>query len=361
MSAAAAIHRPPVVRWGILGPGNIAANFAAGLAEVPEAQLVAIGGRNSERLTRFGDRWGVPAPARHDSYEALVADPNVDAVYVATPHSFHLRHGLLVLRAGKALLVEKPAGLNQTEVATLIAEARASGSFFMEAYKCRCHPQMRIMTDLIRAGRIGTVHRIEASYGFTARADPSSRLFDPALGGGAILDIGGYTLAAARLVAGAARGLPFAEPLHLQGERIIGATGVDESATAQLDFGDGLVAELSCSITQSLPNRLLVIGSTGQILLPDPWTPGRNGGPSDSRIDVSGRTTGETIHYRDRRHLFAYEVAMACAPIQKGHSAPAFPAMADEDSIGNARASDLWRVSPSRPPPSNAGATSPET
>ncbi len=350
MSAAAAIHRPPVVRWGILGPGTIAANFAAGLAEVPEGQLVAVGGRNFGRLTRFGDRWGVPAPARHDSYEALVADPNVDAVYVATPHSFHLPHGLLVLRAGKALLVEKPAGLNQTEVTTLIAEARASGSFFMEAYKCRCHPQMRIMTDLIRAGRIGTVHRIEASYGFIARADPSSRLFDPKVGGGAILDIGGYTLAAVRLAAGAARGLPFAEPLHLKGQRVIGPTGVDESATAQLDFGGGLVAEICCSITQTLPNQLLVKGSKGEILLPDPWTPGRNGGPSDTRIEVSGHNTFKTIHYRDPRHLFAYEIAMACHAVRKGHSAPAFPAMGGEDSIGNARASDLWLASPSSTP-----------
>nr|WP_272212206.1 Gfo/Idh/MocA family oxidoreductase [Marinicella sp. W31]MDC2878118.1 Gfo/Idh/MocA family oxidoreductase [Marinicella sp. W31] len=329
------------VAWGILGPGTIAHNFAVGLAETPVAKLLAVGGRTPDRLAAFGERHGVER--LYGSYEELVADPDLDVIYIATPHSFHLAHGLLAIEAGKGLMVEKPAGLGAGDVEALVEAARKADVFFMEAYKCRCHPQTERLAELLGEGAIGRLEHIEARNGGMLERDPASRLFDPALGGGGILDIGCYPVTTVRLIAGVAKGLPYAEPVTLEASGEIGPTGVDEIAFAELDFGDGLTASIACALRREIEDTLVLTGSKGTIRLPVPWRPGRNAGPSDARIVIEKDDGVREEWLRDPRQLFAFEAEVATQAILEGLKTPRWPAMTAEESILNARVIDRWR------------------
>ncbi len=235
------------VTWGIIGPGTIAENFATGLSQTETGRLLAIASRDATRRKAFGDKHDVAEAKRYDSYEALVADPQVDAIYVSTPHPFHAEQALLAIRAGKAVLVEKPAGLNEAEVAALVDAARQENVFFMEAYMYRCHPQILRLAELIREGVIGNVTHIHATFGFDARKWPDSRVYKHELAGGGIIDVGGYTVTAAALVAGLAAGKTFAKPVLFKATGILGQTGVDEVSYATATFASGITAELACA------------------------------------------------------------------------------------------------------------------
>lgn len=332
------------VRWGIIGPGRIAQNFADGLAQVSSGRLVAIASRDAGRRAAFGDQYGIEADRRFDSYEALVADPGIDAVYVATPHPWHAELALLAIRAGKAVVVEKPAGLNLAEVVAVTEAAAQEGVFVMEAFMYRCHPQIARLVALLRGGAIGTVRHIRTSFGFAARFDPASRAFDRQLAGGGILDVGCYPVSAARLVAGVAVGQPFADPDTVKGLGLIGQSDVDEVAYGLLRFPGGITAEIGCAVSRVMENALEVEGSDGVIVLPNPWVPGRDAGPSDSviRIQQGGLWREEVI--RDPRQLFAFEADLASRAIAEGATEAPFPAVSPADSRGNAETLDRWRA-----------------
>ncbi|WP_052699668.1 Gfo/Idh/MocA family protein [Martelella endophytica] len=330
------------VAWGILGPGTIANNFAEGVRQTPSAMLLAAGGRTPERLSVFGRKHGVER--LYDTYEALVADPDLDVIYVATPHAFHLEHGLLAISAGKGLMVEKPAALAARDVEQLVEAAKRADVFFMEAYKCRCHPQTARLVELIREGAIGAIQHIEARNGGMVERDPQSRLFDPALGGGGIFDIGCYPVSTVQLIAGAAQGRAFAEPVALTASGEIGPTGVDEIAYAEMDFGNGLTASIGCALRMAMDDTLVISGSEGQIVLPNPWRPGRNAGPSDACIVIETANGKREEWLYDPRQLFAFEVEVATRALLEGRKCAISPAMTPEDSILNARTIDRWRA-----------------
>ena len=163
----------------------------------------------------------MPSESWFNSYDDLLATPQVEAVYIATPHPFHADLVIRALRAGKHVVVEKPAGLIPGEVVAMTEVAKETGLFFMEGFMYRCHPQIERLVELIGGGEIGKVQHIEASFGFASTYNPTSRLDRPDLAGGAILDVGVYPVSFARLVAGSAQGLPFAEPLEIQGLSLI--------------------------------------------------------------------------------------------------------------------------------------------
>jgi predicted dehydrogenase len=156
------------VQWGIIGPGAIAQNFADGLAGSEAGVLAAIGSRSAERRQDFGDRHGIAAERRYADYPALVADPGIDAVYVATPHPWHAELAILAMRAGKAVLVEKPAGMTAAEVVTLTEVAAQEGVLFAEAFMYRCHPQIARVLEIIASGEIGEITHIRTAFGFSA-------------------------------------------------------------------------------------------------------------------------------------------------------------------------------------------------
>lgn len=331
-----------VTRWGIIGPGNIARNFADGLAEAPSGHLVAIASRSAERRAGFGDRYDIDPAKRYDDYAALCADPEVDAVHVATPHPFHAAQALMAIRAGKHVSVEKPAGLNAAEVTTLVEAAAQEGVFFMEALMYLCHPQIARAVEIVRSGEIGAVRHIRANFGFSAPFDPASRLYARELAGGAILDVGGYPVSAARLFAGAMTG-GFADPVTVKGHGLIGRSGVDEVAYGLLGFADGVTAEVACAVARNMENAITVEGEKGSLTLPDPWIPGRNAGPSDARAIVTVNGTRRAEELRHPEHLFAFEAEAASRAIAEGLSGLEWPRMTPEASIGNNATLDRWR------------------
>jgi predicted dehydrogenase/aryl-alcohol dehydrogenase-like predicted oxidoreductase len=332
------------VRWGIIGPGNIAQNFADGLAEAKSGILFSIASRSAERRKSFGEQNQVSSEKRHSTYEALLDDKDVDAVYISTPHPWHAEWAIKAMRAGKAVLVEKPAGMNSAEVVALTEVAQQCGTFFMEAYMYRCHPQIARLLEIIASGEIGTLRHLKVNFGFNAPFNATSRLYDRNLGGGGILDVGGYTTSLSRLVAGASAGQPLAEPTSIKGTGILSKSGVDEVAYGLLTFANGFIAEIACAVARNMDNRAIISGDMGTIILSDPWVPGRNAGPSDTTISVTvdGKTRTEEIN--NPHHLFAFEAEVASRAIAGGHTQAPYPAMNWADSIGNNLALDKWRA-----------------
>jgi len=328
------------VRWGIIGPGNIAKNFATGLLQSDNAALVAVAGRNPERRHAFADTFGILDEGRFETHQEMFK-ADIDAVYVATPHPFHANLAIAAMRAGKHVLVEKPAGLITGEVQALIDMAGQMGVFFGEGLMYRCHPQMAQVVDRIKAGEIGQVQHINAEFGFAAEFDPTSRLFDPNLGGGAILDVGLYPISMVRILAGAATNRDFADPISLKGVATFAPSGVDDVAYAHLVFEHGITAACATAIRRVQKNDVTIYGTKGEIHIPDPWIPGRDAGPSDTRYTVTIDGKDTTHEVKDQRMLFAHEVEAVSAAIASGATEGPVPW---GDSLGNAKAIDAWRI-----------------
>ena len=249
-------------RWGILGLGGIAKSFATGLQAIPDAELVAVGSRTQDKANAFGEEF--KAPHRHGSYEALVGDPDVDAIYVASPHPMHKEHSLLCLDAGKAVLCEKPFTINAADTADLIAFAREKKLFLMEAMWTRFLPAIVKVREWLAAGAIGEPRMVTADFGFRAGVNPEGRLFNPALGGGGLLDVGVYTVAMAFMVFGGA-------PAELKALCHLGETGVDEQAALIGRWDAGQLALLSCAVRTGTPHEARIDGTDGRILIPNFW------------------------------------------------------------------------------------------
>lgn len=245
------------VRWGILSTGRIAGIFATGLRAATGAELVAVGSRSQASADRFADEYGIPR--RHASYEALASDPEVDVIYVATPHPGHKDAALTCLAGGKAVLCEKPLTLNYGEAEELIGAAHKADLFLMEAMWPRFRPPYVKVREIIANGEIGEVNYVTATIGWKSGFDPKSRLFDPELGGGALLDGGVYPVSFASMLLGA--------PDQVAGAAIIGETGVDEIATIALGHPNGSAAALGVTIRSNPVSIATIVGTEGKILV----------------------------------------------------------------------------------------------
>lgn len=248
-----------IIRWGIMATGNIAHQFARGLRALNDAELVAVGSRSQVSAEAFGDEFDVPR--RHGSYEALVSNPEVDAIYVSTPHVYHLENTLQCIENGKAVLCEKPMGLNADQAREMRSRAHERGVFLMEAMWSRFFPAIVRLEALIREGTIGDVCLVKAGFCFKAKYDPRSRLFDPALGGGALLDIGIYPLMLAFLAYGH-------KPERIASTVSMAPTGVDEQSALALSFGQGRHALLATSLKAHVPSDAMIVGTRGRIRIP---------------------------------------------------------------------------------------------
>ncbi|RWF47133.1 MULTISPECIES: aldo/keto reductase [unclassified Mesorhizobium] len=331
------------IRWGILGPGGIAKAFAGGVAGSRTGTLVAIGARNPGKP---GLAESFPGARILDGYEALLADPEIDAIYIAVPHPGHAQWAIRAAEAGKHVLCEKPLALTAFEADAMMHAARKAGTFLGEAFMYRLHPQTLQLVDLVKSGVIGEIRMIKSSFGF-AMPDfmPEHRLYANDLAGGGILDVGGYPVSMVRLIAGAAAGEPFAEPDKVAGIAHLGQSGVDEWASAVLHFPGGIVAEVSCSISLNQDNVLRIFGTKGRIEVPDFWFAGGDRDVGLGRIDVIGADgTRETISVNEKRHVYSFEVDAAGEAIRAGRQEFAWPGMGWADSLGTLRVLDRWRA-----------------
>jgi predicted dehydrogenase len=328
--------------WGIITTGGIARKFAADLEQSRTGQLVAVAARQRADAQKFAADFG--GANAHGSYEALLADPSVEAVYIGTPHPWHAEWAIKAAQAGKHVLCEKPLTMSLADTERVIAAAKQHNVLLMEAFMYRFHPQTRKVAALLRDGAIGEVRLIRASFNVLCPFNPESRMFKKALGGGGILDLGCYPLSYARHLAGAVGGRDFVEPTKFQcSGRLHPQAGTDDFATALAEFPGGIIGELSCGTTVLNDNVVQVHGTTGWIDVPNPFTPGllgqaekiilhrRDGGPEEIAITSPG--VG----------LYAYEADAVAEALARG--AREVPLATWADSLGNARLADAWLAS----------------
>ncbi|HQI76010.1 MAG TPA: Gfo/Idh/MocA family oxidoreductase, partial [Candidatus Latescibacteria bacterium] len=249
------------IRWGIMSTGKIAHKFAQGLKELPdEAEILAVGSRAQQTADAFGDEFGIPR--RYASYEALVADADVDVVYIGTPHSFHYDNAVLCLNAGKAVLCEKAFTITGREAEELIALARSKRLFLMEAMWVRFLPATIRVRELVSGGAIGEPRLIQASLGFWTEMTPEtklSRFLNPALGGGSMFDVGIYPMSYISMLFGQAR--------RVTGVAHIGETGVDEQASVCYGYDDGRIASAVFGVRTRVPGGAFIAGSAGTLTM----------------------------------------------------------------------------------------------
>jgi predicted dehydrogenase/aryl-alcohol dehydrogenase-like predicted oxidoreductase len=332
------------VRWGILGPGGIAKAFAGGVAGSRTGTLAAIATRDPGRA---GLAETFPGARILAGYDALLADPEIDAIYIAVPHPWHAEWAIKAAEAGKHVLCEKPLALTAFEADAMMHAARKAGTFLGEAFMYRLHPQTLKLVELIKSGVVGDIRMIKSSFGFAMPGFmPEHRLYANDLAGGGILDVGGYPVSMVRLIAGVAAGKPFAEPDKVAGVAHLGQSGVDEWASALLHFPGGIIAEVSCSISLDQDNVLSIFGTKGRIEVPDFWFAGGNRDVGLGRIDlIKADGSRETISVNETRHLYSFEVDGASEAILAGRQEFAWPGMGWEDSLGTLRVLDRWRAS----------------
>ncbi|WP_206306308.1 Gfo/Idh/MocA family protein [Streptomyces humi] len=247
------------VRWGILATGGIAAAFAADLVDLPDAEIVAVASRSAGAAEGFAERFGIGRA--YGDWESLARDEDVDVVYVATPHSAHRAAAGLCLEAGRNVLCEKAFTVNGREAEELVALAKEHDRFLMEAMWTYCNPLVRRLTALVGDGAIGEVRTVQADFGLEGPFPPAHRLRDPALGGGALLDLGVYPVSFAHLLLG--------EPDGMSARAVLSEEGVDLQTGALLSWESGALAMLHCSIAGGTGTTASVTGSHGRIDIPD--------------------------------------------------------------------------------------------
>jgi predicted dehydrogenase len=241
--------------WGLIGTGGIAESFAADLMFTDSGRPVAVGSRHMDSANRFADQFDIPN--RHASYEALVSDPDVDVVYVATPHPLHHANALLALRAGKPVLVEKAFTMNAAEARDLVATARAEGLFLMEAMWTRFLPHIDEIRRLLAEGALGDIVTVTADHGQWFAKDSEFRLFAAELGGGALLDLGVYPVSFASMVLG--------KPDRIMSLIDPAFTGVDGQTSMLFGYESGAQAVLTCTSSAKSPTRAAIVGTDARI------------------------------------------------------------------------------------------------
>ncbi len=291
------------IRWGVISPGKIAHAFAKGVKTIPDAEIVAAASSSKKRAKAFAKEYGVANA--YDSYEALVADPDVDAVYVASLHHQHFGHAMLALEAGKPVLCEKPLTVNAAEMQKLIETARAKNLFLMEALWTRFLPIYSVVRNWLDDGLIGEIKLMTSSFGFRAKRDESSRLFNPNLAGGSLLDIGIYPLAVSQFVMG-----EFPKTFNVHA--LLGNTGVDELLSASMVYENGAVSQFASTFLAKAQNDFFIYGDKGHIRIhPNFW------GGTEATLSLMKK--GEkTISKPFRASGFEYQTEEAMRCIRTG-------------------------------------------
>lgn len=315
------------IHWGILGTGKIAHLVAEDLTFLPDAELTAVGSRAQNRADAFGDAFDVPH--RHGSYEALVADTDLDVVHVASPHSAHFEHASMALQAGHAVLCEKPLALNAAQANQLIDTARRHNQFLMEAMWTRFLPVMDDVRRVVREKQdLGKVWMLQADIGVTQSFDPDHRLFDPALGGGALLDLGVYPIAFAFDVLGA--------PDAVTSSAVVGETGVDEQCAAVFRYDDGAQAIWHASLRADAGRTCVLAGSEGRLRGTRAWW---KGAPFEL-IRNDGSITSFARPYEGNGYQFEAAHVMTCLHEGRRES----PVMPLDESHAILQATDALRA-----------------
>ena len=306
------------VRWGIVSTANINEKVLAGLDGSPAARVVAVGSRETERAREFAAHHGIARA--HGSYDELLADPEVEAVYIPLPNGLHVEWTLAALAAGKHVLCEKPLSPRAEEVERCFDAAERAGLLLSEGFMWRHHPQAERLVSLVREGAIGELRLVRAAFSFPLRRFPDVR-WDADLDGGALLDVGCYCVSGSRLLAGA-------EPERVSGESVMAPSGVDARFAGTLRFPGDVLAVFDCGFDITARDELEAIGSDGSLFLDDPWH------SVEPRIELR-RADGslETVEI-ERANPYRLEFEDVSAAIRGSRE----PRLGRADAMGQARA-----------------------
>lgn len=329
------------IAWGILGTGGIARKLAAAIKVSSSGHLAAVGSRQIESARAFAHEFGVARA--FGSYEDVLASKEVQAVYISLPNHLHAEWTLRCAAAGKHILCEKPLTVNRAEAERVIEAVRQARVFLMEAFMYRCHPQTARLVELVQRGEIGEIRLIQACFTFNMGLKLDNIRLSNAAAGGGIMDVGCYPMSMARLLAGAARGNPFLNPVEIRGSAHIGERSrVDQQAVAAVKFPGGCVASLACGTQVASDSTLRVWGSEGHILVPAPW----HAPDQHARILVQrgGETSPTEILVDSPAGIYTQQVDFVAAAIRGGDVEARPPAMTWADSLGNMAALDAWRA-----------------
>jgi predicted dehydrogenase len=328
-------------RWGVIGAGRIAKDFVAGMAASRSGTLAAVA--SSDRSRALALAAGTGNVAAYGDYAALLADPTVNAVYIATLHPQHA--GLIVAcaEAGKHILCEKPLTVTGAEAAAAAQAAATAGVVLVEAMMYRFQPQTECVRTAVADGLIGTPLHVDVSCAFTAGFNPDDRLFDPLAGGGAILDVGCYSMSFARMVAGwtlhdDAVEPDAVEPVELTAGGHLGETGVDDWAVASLAFPGGFTANVRAGIRLADTSQAFIYGSEGHLRIANPWTPGKDGREPQVMLSRVGGGDAQLLPCASAP-LFGAEIDAVWEARERGEAR----AMSPRDSVATMRSLDRWR------------------
>ncbi len=328
------------LRFGIMGTGNIARQFANGTASATRSVVNAVGSRTAEAAAAFAERFDIDPAHVHGSYDALLDDPQVDAIYLSLPNAMHCEWTLKALEAGKHVLCEKPIASNEDQAARMFDAAERTGLVLIEAFMYRCHPMIREVVRRVHEGEIGTLNLAHFNFCYhTTKIDGNVR-FSADLAGGALMDIGCYPTSFALLLADA-------QPEVVQCVGHIHETGVDDSAAGVLRFASGFVASFQCSMQSQADNRVELRGTDGFVQIPIPWKPPDT--QAEYRIRTMQRPRMEkgakpeptdAVHHVDAPGpLYGMEADAFAATVLDG----AEPFMSAEHSLTNMRILDACR------------------
>lgn len=325
------------VKWGILACGDIANTFAEALKEAEGSELQAVAARDADRAQDFAKTHG--AVCAYGSYEGLLADPEVEAVYIATIHPHHLEWIQHCLQAGKHVLCEKPMTMNLREAKLAQQLAKDKSCLLREAFMYRHHPQTQRVVELVESGKIGAVRMIDAVFGFNGGDNFEGRHQAKELGGGGILDLGCYTMSFSRLIAGRARDRMFAEPLELKAVgHLHPKTQVDAWTTASLRFEGDILATNTCAVQVNQPNTVTIYGDLGNITVMSPWFC-----RGETIVQLDDGSDPEVFPSIEERNLYAYEIESFTGELRGTPIDVKAAAMRLDDTMGNIKALDWWR------------------
>lgn len=291
------------IRWGIIGPGRIANKFARDLNKVPNTELYAVASRHPGRAEAFANQHN--AAKAMGSNEALAKDPEVDAVYIATPHSLHAHYALMCLSQGKAVLCEKPLAMNAVQVETMIAASKKHQVLLMEAMWTAFLPHFQAAVKMVRDGVLGEINYLEADFGFHPPFNPESRVFNKQLGGGSLLDIGIYPLFLSMAMLG--------KPVNIEAQATFIETGVDSSCQINLHYDRNAKAQLFSTMLKETSNMAVIKGSKGTLTIHP-----RFHESSSFTIEKNGKT--ELFSFTNRGEGFVHEIEHFCGLLQKGET-----------------------------------------
>jgi xylose dehydrogenase (NAD/NADP) len=308
----------PALRWGILGAARITRSLVPAFQAASGQRLVAVASRSAGKAAAFAEQWGVERT--FDSYEALLADPDIDAVYVPLPNHLHAAWTIRACEAGKHVLCEKPLAMTPAEVDAVREVATRTGRHVAEAFMYRHHPQTLLVKRLVDEGAVGELRLVRSSFSFQLER-PGDVRFDLSMGGGSLRDVGCYPVSYARLLAGA-------EPVEAIGRAVVGPTGIDLSFAGLLRFPGGLNALVDCSFAQPFRTGLEIVGSTGVIQVPRPFK------PETAEVVVVQRGAATESHEVSSPLLYVSEIE-DFARVVAGQMAPRISL---EDSRGNVAA-----------------------